>query len=63
MRKIKCLGSFNGHQSGNIYSPWGLCPCLEATFPFHPIRIVIGIGKEDNLKVSRRNDESNGSED
>lgn len=42
MRKIKCIGSYNGHQSGNIFNPDGLCPTLCYTDYKKPVTIIEG---------------------
>lgn len=39
-RKIKCFGSYNGHQSGNIYDMGGLSPALCCTDYKAPIKIL-----------------------
>lgn len=52
MRKIKCLGSYNGHQSGNIYSAEGLSPALCSTDYKAPIKIAeMGGELLDNRKI------------
>ena len=39
-RKIKLLGSYNGHQSGNIYDKQGLSPSLCCTDYKAPVKII-----------------------
>ena len=39
-RKIKLIGSYNGHQSGNIYDKNGLSPSLCCTDYKSPLKIV-----------------------
>ena len=39
-RKIKCYGTYNGHQSGNIYNSKGLSPSLCSTDYKAPIKIL-----------------------
>lgn len=39
-RKIKCYGTYNGHQSGNIYNSKGLSPALCSTDYKAPIKIL-----------------------
>jgi len=39
-RKVKCLGTYNTHQSGNIYNPEGISPSLCATDYKAPVKII-----------------------
>lgn len=48
-RTVKRLGSYNGHQSGNIYSDEGLSPGLCATDYKAPVKI-----KRENIHESKR---------
>lgn len=41
-RKIRCLGTYNGHQSGNIYNSDGLSPALCSTDYKAPLKILTG---------------------
>ena len=50
-RKIRCLGTYNGHQSGNIYNSDGLSPALCSTDYKAPIKILTGRKKMDNKQL------------
>lgn len=41
-RKIRLLGSYNGHQSGNIYDENGLSPSLCCTDYKAPVKVLVG---------------------
>lgn len=52
-RKIKCFGSYNGHQSGNLYNPDGLSPALCSTDYKAPLKIITG---GENLTKKEKDD-------
>lgn len=51
MRKIKCMGSYNGHQSGNVFNPHGLSPTLCCTDYKRPVTIIEGGEELDNKEI------------
>ena len=55
-RKVKRIGTTNGHQSGNIYNSDGLSPALCATDYKAPLKIIVdGGGTLDKDKVIKDN--------
>ena len=50
-RKIKCIGSYNGHQSGNVFNPTGLSPTLCSTDYKRPVTIIEGGEELDNKLI------------
>ena len=49
------MGSYNGHQSGNVFNPHGLSPTLCCTDYKRPVTIIEGRGEELDNKVIKEN--------
>ena len=48
------MGSYNGHQSGNVFNPHGLSPTLCSTDYKRPVTIIEG-GEELDKKLIKQN--------
>ena len=48
------MGTYNGHQSGNIFNPHGISPSLCCTDYKRPVTIIEG-GEDLNEKIIKQN--------